>query len=397
MSDEKKEYINLPSYICSYEIKEKINEGGYSKIYLGLSKYTKDKVAIKIIDKSLLITNPDDLLLIKNELDVLKLLKHRNIMTLYEIYESSHYIFIVTEYLSHELINLILNKKRLNESDALKIFVQLVDALLYIHKMKICHRDIRIEHILFDNNNIPKIIDFGYSCFYEKGHSLNESIGSLSYACPEIIQQKSYDPELADVWSLGVCLYVMVYGYLPFSEEDDEKNNKLIISGKVDYPKEISNICKDLIKKMLEVNPKKRYNLLKISRHPWVKSSKDVIIIGGYNIYEMIYPVDERLLKIINEYGVDSKKVENELKLNKFNIYTGLFRLISKKVLELKYGTISDFTSHSFIEYMKDNKNAIEDGEEKYSDFLKTIKAKNEQFLKIIAEYKIKKIPLFLN
>ena len=206
------ELTNIPSSIGPYDIKEKINEGGYSKIYLGISKYTNEKVAIKIIDKTLFIKNPEDLLLIRNEIDILKLLKHRNILTLYEIYESNQYFFLITEHLTSELLNLILNKKRLNESDALKIFVQLVDALQYIHKMQICHRDIRVEHVLFDNNNVPKIIDFGYSCFYKKGKPLLEPIGSLSYACPEIIQQKSYDPELADVWSLGVCLYVLLYG-----------------------------------------------------------------------------------------------------------------------------------------------------------------------------------------
>ena len=379
MSDDKKEenqnqeFVNLPSSIGHYDIKEKISEGGYSKIYLGISKYTNDKVCIKIIGKTLFSKNPDDLLLIKNEIDVLKLLKHRNILTLYEIYESPQYIFIVTEYLTSELLNLILNKKRLSEEDAVKIFVQLVDALQYTHKMNICHRDIRVEHVLFDNNNIPKLKDFGYSCFYKKGKNLLEPVGSLPYACPEIIQQKSYDPELADVWSLGVCLFVMLCGYLPFSEEDDEKNNKLICSGKIDYPNEIGNICKDLLKKMLEVNPKKRVNFLKVTRHPWVKSSKEVKIIGGYNIYEMIYPVDERLLKIISEYGLDSKIVENELKLNKYNSNTGLFRLITKKIMELKYGTISDFASTPFIEYMKNTKNAISGGESKYSEILNKI------------------------
>ena len=396
MSDDKKdenqnqEFVNLPSSIGLYEIKEKINEGGYSKIYLGISKYTRDKVCLKIIDKTLFTKNPDDLLLVKNEIDILKLLKHRNILSLYEIYESSQYIFFVTEYLTSELLNLILNKKRLNEQDASKIFVQLVDALQYMHKMQICHRDIRVEHVLFDNNNIPKLIDFGYSSFYRKGNTLQEPMGSLSYACPEIIQQRSYDPELADVWSLGVCLYVMLCGYLPFSEEDDEQNNKLIISGKIDYPKEIGNICKDLLKKMLEVNPKKRLNFLKISRHPWVKSCKDIKLIGGYSIYDMIYPVDERLLKIVKEYGLDPKKVENELKLNKFNVNTGLFKLIVSKIMDLKFGTISDFTSNAFIDYMKDTKNKISDGESKYSEFLKKIEEKNSKIQKNIFEYKRK-------
>ena len=352
-NNQSEEFENLPKSIGPYEIKEKINEGEFSKIYLGISNYTNDKVAIKIINKSYFMSNPDDLILIKNEIEVLKILKHRNILTLYEIYESSQYIFLITEYLPSELITLILNKKRLSESDALKIFIQLIDAFQYMHKLQICHRDFRIEHIMLDSNNIPKIIDFGFSSTYVKGSQLTEPIGSLSYACPEIIQQKPYDPELADVWSLGVCLYVMICGYLPFSEEDDQKNNELIVSGKVEYPSEIGNICKDLLKKMLEVEPKKRINLLKITRHPWIKGCKDIKIIGGYSTYDMVYPLDERLLKIVQEYGIDVKKLEQDLQNNKYNNFTGLYKLITKKALSLGFGTISDFTSNAFVEYMK--------------------------------------------
>lgn len=288
------DFADIPKSIGVYNIKESISSGEYSQVHLGLSKYTNDKVCIKIINKSSFAKNPDNFSLVKNEIEVLKILKHRNILTLYEIYESNKYIFLITEYLSQELSNIIISKKRLSESDAQKIFIQLVDALQYMHKLQICHRDICLEHIMLDSNNIPKLIDFGFSTFYKKGEQLDESLGSISYACPEIIQEKTYEPELADVWSLGVCLYVMICGYLPFSEEDDNKNKEMIISGKVEFPNVVGNICKDLIKKMLDVDPKKRLNLLKITRHPWTKGCKDIKIIGGYELYNMVYPIEDR-------------------------------------------------------------------------------------------------------
>ena len=381
------EFENLPTTIGPYEIKEKINEGEFSKIYLGISKYTNDKVSLKIINKSSFTSNPNNLILIKNEIEVLKILKHRNILTLYEIYESSQYIFLITEYLSSELTDLIINKKRLSETDALKIFIQLIDAFQYMHKLQICHRDFCLEHVMLDSNNIPKIIDFGSSTFYKKGEQLEEPFGSLAYACPEMIKQERYEPELADVWSLGVCLYVMLCGYLPFSDEDDNKIKDLIIAGKVEYPSEIGNICKDLLKKMLEVDTKKRINILKITRHPWIKGCKDFKIIGGYNTYEMVYPIDERLLKLIKEYGIDTTKLENDLQNNKYNNITGLFKLLTKKVLALGFGTISDFTSNAFVEYTKKKDKMLPDGNNKYNEYLTKIEEKKDEIKKIVNSY----------
>ena len=112
--------------------------------------------------------------------------------------------------------------------------------------MNICHRNIRAEHILFDKNNRPKIVGFGYSACYEKNKKIKGAYGSLCYACPEIIDEQPYNPELADVWSLGVILYVLICGYLPFSDEDDDRNKMLISEGKIEFTKEISNKLKDL-------------------------------------------------------------------------------------------------------------------------------------------------------
>ena len=165
-----------------------------------------------------------------------------------------------------------------------------------MHKMNICHRNIRTEHILFDKNNKPKIIGFGYSSFYKKNEKLDEPFGSLCYACPEIIDEQPYNPELADVYSLGVILYVLICGYLPFSDEDDNKNKILISEGEIEYPKEINNKLKDLLKHMLDKDPKKRYNFQKIIKHPWIKPFTEEFLSQGINIYKTIYPTDEAIL-----------------------------------------------------------------------------------------------------
>ena len=266
--------------------------------------------------------------------EVLKILKHRNIVSLYELYESPKYFYLVMEYLPNgDLIEKIIKQKRFKEEEALNIFYQLVDALYYMHKNEICHRDIRTEKILFDKNNKPKIVGFSYSSFYTQGKKMNDSYGSLCYACPEIIQNEHYNPELADVWSLGVVLYVMICGYLPFSEDNDAKNKQLIINGQVEYPPEISNKAKDLLKHMLEIDTKKRYTFQRIIKHPWFKPFNESSLTGGVNIYKMIYPVDERILKIIIIYGFNKKEIDMDLKQNKFNKGTGFYKLLTNKLL----------------------------------------------------------------
>ena len=375
----------IPKNIGPYELKEKITNGSYCKIYLGKSKYTGDKVAIKVINKIYLLEIMEDLLLIKRQLEILKVIKHRNILTLYEIYESPNYIFIVMEYIpGNNLCEILVRKRRFSEEEAKKIFVQLVDALNYLHKMNICHRNITSNHILFDINNIPKLISFTYSTFYEKKQELKDSFGSLCHSCPEIISESPYNPELSDTWSLGTVLYTMVAGYLPFSEENDEKNKDLIVCGKVEYPKEMSNKLKDLLRHMMEPNPKKRYDLNKIMKHPWFKPYNDKLI-GGCNYLKMSFPVDNRILDMMQQkFGFDKNKIELDLKNNKYNKGTGLYKLLVKKANILGYHSVSDLGSKEYLEYQKNKKNFFSDGDSKYEKYLQEIQKKMQRIEKII-------------
>ena len=385
------EISKIPKNIGPYEIIKKLKDGGYSKIYLAQSKYTGDNVCIKIIEKIPFQENIEDLLLITRQIETLKILKHRNILSLLEIYESPKFIFLITEYLSgKDLIEILINKKRFNEDEAQKIFFQLIDATYYMHKMNICHRDIRTEHIIFDKNNTPKLVGFSYSTFYNKNQNLKDSFGSLCYACPEIIKEDSYNPELADIWSLGVVLYVMVCGYLPFSEEEDEKNKNLIIHGKVEFPKEMTNKLKDLLKHMLDINPKKRYNFSKIMKHPWFKPFNEELLIGGCNLYKMIYPVDEKILNIIQIYGFNKKNVEKDIKSNKYNIGTGLYRHLVLKLNELGFKSLSDLESKEYLKFRNDKNNYYSDGDNNYNNYLIKVQKKIEKIEKCISDYQEK-------
>ena len=377
-------------HIGPYDIIKFLKEGSSSQIYLAESRYTGETVTIKIINKSNIYNNYENLLLITKQIQALKLLKHRNIISLYEIYESKKNIFLITEYISgQDLVQKLIIKKRFSEEETKQIFFQLLDALIYMHKMKICHRNLRTEHILFDKNNRPKIIGFGYCDFYLNEKKLDGMYGSLCYVCPEILDSQKYDPELADIWSLGVILYVMICGYLPFSDEDDEKNKNLILNGKVDYPKEISNKVKDLLKHMLDINPNKRYNFQKILKHPWLKPYKESLFLDGINIYNIKYPIDDKILNIVSMYGFDKKIVKDNLLKNKFNESTGVYKQLIRKSLDLKINTISDLCSDIYLKYRSDPKNLISNKSEfqKYINNMQNIIKKKE---KIVADYKSK-------
>ena len=389
--EQEKDLIGLPRHIGPYELVEKLKDGGYSKIYKAKSNYTGDFVAIKSIEKLCFQESAEDVLLMVRQAEVLKILKHRNLVNLYEIYESQKYFYMIMDYIPNgDLIEQIIKKKRFPEQEALVIFSQLVDALYYMHKNEICHRDIRTEKILFDKKNQPKLVGFSYSSFYTKGKKIRDSYGSLCYACPEIIQNDYYNPELADVWSLGVVLYVMVCGYLPFSEDDDDENKYLIINGKVDYPPQISNKVKDLLKHMLDIDPNKRYTFQKILRHPWFKPFDESALTGGCNPYKMIYPVDERILKLVVIYGFNKKEVDKDLKQNTFNCRTGLYKQLTDKLLYMGFTSLSDLCSDDFMKFSRDQENIISDGEAKYKKYINKILERIKKVERYVNDYKRK-------
>ena len=354
--------MNIPKEINAYSIKNEIAKSALGGVFTAVNEYTEEKVAIKIIDKERLQCNKSELALINNEITILKLINHKNIIKLYEVFESKDFIFIVTELCEgKEMFDYICSKKTLPELEALNIFHQIVDAMIYIHDMNIVHRDIKPENVLFDSNGNVKIIDFGYSSYYSNSDTLlNEDIGTPSYACPEMHKGIWYRPEQADVWSCGILLFIMVCGYHPFSEEEEEKNEVLIESGDYNIPDNISPLLKDLITHMIDPNPATRYNFKDVLASDWFNSNQALPdLIGGVNYFEMKFPIDRRILNICECYGFDKDLVRASLENNKYNNASAVYRLCVKEVVKAGMTSISDLQSDEFKEYINNSDNWI--------------------------------------
>ncbi|XP_077612300.1 maternal embryonic leucine zipper kinase isoform X4 [Crocuta crocuta] len=262
-----KDYDELLKY---YELYETIGTGGFAKVKLACHILTGEMVAIKIMDKNAL---GSDLPRVKTEIEALKNLRHQHICQLYHVLETANKIFLVLEYCpGGELFDYIISQDRLSEEETRVVFRQIVSAVAYVHSQGYAHRDLKPENLLFDEYHKLKLIDFGL-CAKPKGnrdYRLQTCCGSLAYAAPELIQGKSYLGSEADVWSMGILLYVLMCGFLPFDDDNVMALYKKITRGKYEVPKWLSSSSVLLLQQMLQVDPKKRISVKNLLSHPWI-------------------------------------------------------------------------------------------------------------------------------
>ena len=237
---------NEEKQIGNYILIKEIGSGGFAKVFLALHIPTGEKVAIKILNKLMFKVGSENHKLLQREISILKCVKHQNVIKLYEVMETPQKIYLVMELCENgELFDYILSNVKLNENIALNFFHQIINAIDYLHKNKIAHRDLKPENMLLDTHNNIKIIDFGISAQYS--NLLSTPCGTVVYAPPEMHFDCPYRGDLCDVWSCGIVLYAMVVGYLPFSDDNEDKNINDIINGRYEMPNELSDELKDMI------------------------------------------------------------------------------------------------------------------------------------------------------
>ena len=219
-------------------------------------------------------------LAVEREIVVMKLIDHPNIMHLYDVWETSGYLYLVLEYIQGgELFEHLCKHGPLSITETLKYFHQIIGAVDYFHRFNVAHRDLKPENILLDHNFNIKIADFGMAAWQINTSGTTDlmktSCGSPHYAAPEIIKGDPYVGSAADIWSCGVILYAMLTAQLPFDDDDLPELLDKVIAGKFTIPSSVDPLAQNLIKRMLVVNARKRITMAEIFVHPFFKLYTD--------------------------------------------------------------------------------------------------------------------------
>jgi tRNA A-37 threonylcarbamoyl transferase component Bud32 len=267
------EVINdsLPNYI----IKKVLGKGAYATVRLAQHIDSKKKVAIKTYEKYQIL-DPQKKTNMLREIEILKKLDHPNIIKLYETLETPKYYHLILEYVPGISLYSYLKSKpnrTLDESEAKRLFKQVLSALDYCHSNNVAHRDIKLDNIILDLRNNVKIIDFGFSTMHSQDVKSRIFCGTPSYMAPEIVGRKDYYGTQADIWALGILLYAMICGKMPFKAYNDKELYRRIEKGAFSVPSTFQDSLKALINKILETNPKKRPSIKELLEDEWVSCS----------------------------------------------------------------------------------------------------------------------------
>uniref|UniRef100_A0A8C7Y2U6 non-specific serine/threonine protein kinase n=1 Tax=Oryzias sinensis TaxID=183150 RepID=A0A8C7Y2U6_9TELE len=313
-------------HIGNYRLLKTIGKGNFAKVKLARHILTGREVAIKIIDKTQL--NPTSLQKSMFELNSLCLCAT---VKLFEVIETDKTLYLVMEYASGgEVFDYLVSHGRMKEVEARAKFRQIVSAVHYCHMKNIVHRDLKAENLLLDADANIKIADFGFSNEFTLGNKLDTFCGSPPYAAPELFQGKKYDGPEVDVWSLGVILYTLVSGSLPFDGQNLKELRERVLRGKYRVPFYMSTDCEGILRRFLVLNPAKRCTLEQVMKDKWINTGYE-----GDDLKPHIEPVedysDAARIEVMVGMGFTPEEIKDSLLNQKYNEVTATYLLLGRK------------------------------------------------------------------
>ncbi|KAL8211996.1 UNVERIFIED_CONTAM: MAP/microtubule affinity-regulating kinase 4 [Gekko kuhli] len=323
-------------HIGNYRLLKTIGKGNFAKVKLARHILTGREVAIKIIDKTQL--NPTSLQKLFREVRIMKGLNHPNIVKLFEVIETEKTLYLVMEYASAgEVFDYLVSHGRMKEKEARAKFRQIVSAVHYCHQKNIVHRDLKAENLLLDADANIKIADFGFSNEFTLGSKLDTFCGSPPYAAPELFQGKKYDGPEVDIWSLGVILYTLVSGSLPFDGQNLKELRERVLRGKYRVPFYMSTDCENILRRFLVLNPAKRCTLEQIMKDKWINIGYEGDELKPYKEPEEDF-ADAKRIEVMVGMGYTRDEIKEALTNQKYNEVTATYLLLGRKNEQVEGG-----------------------------------------------------------
>ncbi|XP_028984413.1 SNF-related serine/threonine-protein kinase [Betta splendens] len=325
-----------------YDLDKTLGRGHFAVVKLARHVFTGEQVAVKVIDKTKLDTAATGHLF--QEVRCMKLVQHPNIVRLYEVIDTQTKLYLILELGDGgDMFDYIMkHEEGLNEELAKKYFAQIVHAISYCHQLHVVHRDLKPENVVFfEKQGLVKLTDFGFSNKFQPGKKLTTSCGSLAYSAPEILLGDEYDAPAVDIWSLGVILFMLVCGQPPFQEANDSETLTMIMDCKYTVPAHVSSVCKDLIDRMLQRDPKQRASLEEIESHAWLQgvdpspaTKYNTPLVSHKNLSEEEH--NNIIQRMVMGDIADREAIVEALETNKYNHITATYYLIAERILREK-------------------------------------------------------------
>uniref|UniRef100_A0A8C1T329 non-specific serine/threonine protein kinase n=1 Tax=Cyprinus carpio TaxID=7962 RepID=A0A8C1T329_CYPCA len=321
-------------HIGNYRLLKTIGKGNFAKVKLARHVLTGREVSRHIF--IVIYTGAFKRLILFREVRIMKVLNHPNIVKLFEVIETEKTLYLIMEYASGgEVFDYLVAHGRMKEKEARAKFRQIVSAVQYCHQKRIVHRDLKAENLLLDADMNIKIADFGFSNEFIIGSKLDTFCGSPPYAAPELFQGKKYDGPEVDVWSLGVILYTLVSGSLPFDGQNLKELRERVLRGKYRIPFYMSTDCENLLKKLLVLNPGKRGSLEQIMEDRWMNVGHEEEELKPYTEPEPDIS-DTKRIELMITMGFPKDEITEALVGQKYDEVMATYLLLGRKPPEFE-------------------------------------------------------------